>query len=670
MKNRRMILSLLLSILIVLLACACSDNTGGNKKASTAIDETKLQSTEAKITITHKIENKSKYFKFKDYKCRVVEGGVEISKYLNKENVYPKIPSTIKGQKVVSIGEKAFFETEIEKIKLGKYIRKIGKQAFCLCDDLYDLKLPDSVEEIGDEAFVDTEVLGIKFGNHIKKIGNRAFENKGDELEEIPCADTLEWIGDYAFADTFVDTFKIGKNLKHIGDGVFSNTFLKYIEIDKNNKYFTYDDGVLYDKNKTRLIIYKKTADTFEVPESVTRIAGAAFASSGVHEIKLSNNIKKIGEEAFAGCGDLRSIKLPNEITEIADSMFQSCSSLQKIKLGNKIVRIGESAFESSGIKNITLPNSVRKICRYAFSSSKLRSIGLNASLESIGGEAFAETKIKTINIPKSLKYIHRKAFYNMKKVNAINVSEDNKSFSDLNGVLYNKSKTKLIAYPFGLKRDSYMLCENTKKISPCAFFEHPYLISIVFNNKLKSVGKEAFMQAEKLNSVYLNSELKDIDKRAFWECEKLETYTIPNNIEKIGDDAFSETGIKSLVIDAPRLKLGSGVFSGCNKLEKLTLLSYKSAEDYTFGFCGKLKEVRFGESIKTIYKRDYVECRKLSGITIPKHIKTIEYQAFGYCFGELDEIWADFEFTIKGYKGSAAEKYAKDNKFEFKALG
>ncbi len=651
-----------ISVLVIALITGIFSSCGNSK--------TKLKPSNTNASVT------GKTFKKDDFKYKEVEGGIEITKYLNNLNAYPTIPSKIKGQKVVSIGENVFSKTQIESVKLGKYIKTIKKRAFYMCDNLSEIKLPDSVEEIGVETFAESEILEIKFGKncHIKKVGKGAFS--GLDLTEFPCTDTVESIGDYAFARTGIEMFTIGKNLKHLGEGVFTESYLKYIDVDEKNKYFTYKDDVLYNKDKTRLILYKKTGGSFTPPDSVTEISAYAFESAGLYNINLNNNIKKIGEGAFSDCDNLKSIKLPDSITEIADLTFRNCESLKTVKLSNKITKIGQSAFESSGIKSLTLSNSVKRISGYAFSSSKIKTINLNSNLESIGEEAFSQTKIEEIALPKSLKNVHKKAFYDMKKLKAIKVNADNKSFSDINGVLYNKDKTELINYPFGLKPENFYLGENTKRIAECAFYSHPHIKNVFFNPKLETVGKEAFTQAEKLNSVYLNGGLKNIDKRAFWECEKLETYAIPNNIEKIGDDAFSETGIKSLVINAPNLKLGSSVFAGCKKLEKLTLLNLKSSEGFTFSFNEKLKDVVFGVDYKIIYESDFTYDDLLSGITIPKSIKSIGKFAFGYFYGEDEgpyddeDLYRRDDYVIKGYKGTAAEKYAKENGFKFVALG
>lgn len=624
---------------------------------------TKRKSSNTNASVT------GKTFKKDDFKCKEVEGGVEITKYLNNLNAYPTIPSKIKGKKVVSIGEKAFKETEIESVKLGKYIKTIKKQAFYSCGELSEIKLPESVEEIGDEAFAYSEEADIKLGKNIKKIGKSAFAQIWD-FNNLPCEDALESVGDGAFSFTDIDTFKIGKNLKHIGEGVFVESNLKYIDVDENNKYFTFENDVLYDKDKTRLILYKKTADSFTPPETVTKISEYAFECAGLYKINLGDNIKEIGDGAFINCDNLKSVNLPSGITKIGYGTFQGCGSLKSIKLKNKIEEIGESAFESSGIRSITLPNSVRKIGKEAFSASKLKDIKLNSGLKSIGGEAFSQTKIEEINLPKSFNKISRKSLYNMPKLKAVKVNSENKNFSDINGVLYNKDKSELIYYPFGSEAENYYLGQNTKRVAPYAFYEHPYIKNVVFNYKIESVGEQAFWGCEKLNSVSINGGLKEIETGAFDSCKKLKSYNIPYNIEKIGSSAFSDTGIKTLVINSPKLKLKERVFSGCDKLEKVTLLRIKSSEGGTFGFCEKLTDVVFGADYKTVYESDFMECPFLNGLTIPKSVKNIGKMAFGYYTGEDCGPFKDDDFVIKGYKDTAAEKYAKKNKIKFIALG
>ena len=89
-----------------------------------------------------------------------------------------------------------------------------------------------------------------------------------------------------------------------------------------------------------------------------------------------------------------------------------------------------------------------------------------------------------------------------------------------------------------------------------------------------------------------------------------------------------------------------------------------KKIDDMAFYACPEIEKVNLPEKLETIGHDAFGQCT-FTTVTIPESVKKIGGHAFGYLNGKRIK-----GFTIKGYKGSAAEKYAKDNKFEFKALG
>lgn len=641
MKNRKIILTMLLTLCILITSVLIIPNTASAKT-------------------------------YNGFKYKSVSGGVEITGYSGSQGGNLTIPDKIDGKKVVSIGKKAFYECDFEGIhKIGKYVKVIKESAFESCD-LYNVNLGESVEKIEKRAFAYNDFTVFTFGNKIKKIGYEAFRDT--ELDTVPSPDTLEYIGDYAFNSTNISKFIIGKNLKHIGDGVFLNALMSSIKIDKDNKNFILENGVLYNAPKTRLILYpfKSKKASFTVPESVREIAGWAFDYSKLKTIKLHNKINKIGVGAFYECYKLTSINIPKNISVITQSMFEHCKKLKSLKLGGKIKRISDYAFEECGITSIKLTKNIKTIAKKAFRNSKLKTIKFNSALESIGEEAFSGTKITKLELPKMLNKINSTAFKGMSKLKKFSVRKTNKTFKSSNGALYNKKKKTLAAYPDGKKSKTYKLLKSTNKIMPDVFYDHRYIKKVVFNKKLKSIGKRAFEYCEKLTNVSFNKNINTIGEEAFYGCSRISSLVIPKNLRKIGSDAFSQTGIKTLEMKSDKLTMGSHVFDGCEKLETAVVSNFKSKVGGTFLWCENLKSVVFKNNVKQINDSDYLCCGSLESVTIPKSVKKIGKRAFGYYYIISEpELLGPFlrEMTIKGYKGTAAEKYATDNGFKFEEI-
>ena len=119
----------------------------------------------------------------------------------------------------------------------------------------------------------------------------------------------------------------------------------------------------------------------------------------------------------------------------------------------------------------------------------------------------------------------------------------------------------------------------------------------------------------------------------------KVKEVTIPNTVTQIGKEAFHNLiSLESITIPDSVTWIGEGAFSECMSLRKIMLSS----------------------NIDELPKEIFYGCVSLKEITIPKSVKTIADDAF---------LLTD-ELTIKGYKGTAAEKYAEENGFKFVAVG
>lgn len=136
---------------------------------------------------------------------------------------------------------------------------------WCADTRIKTLIIDEGVTSIGDRAFQDCRNLSnVKLPNSLTLIYNDAFSNC-TSLASVIIPDSVTSIGDDAFL------------------GCIS---LKSIEISDNNKNYSSVDGVLFNKNKSVLVIYPagKTDSVYSIPNSVTSIGNSAF--SGCDNLK------------------------------------------------------------------------------------------------------------------------------------------------------------------------------------------------------------------------------------------------------------------------------------------------------------------------------------------------------------------------------------------------
>ncbi len=307
------------------------------------------------------------------------------------------IPATFKGKPVTSIGYCAFYNcSSLTSVTIPDSVTSIGDYAFSDCSGLTSVTIPDSVTSIGYGAFGGCSSLtSIEIPDSITSIGDRAFSSCSS-LTSVTIPDSITSIGNYAFEYcSSLTAVTIPDSVTSIGYSAFSGcSSLTSINVVADNKYYSSQDGVLFNKDKTELICCpgSKTG-AYTIPNSVTSIGDYAFRGcSSLKSVTIPDSVTSIGYSAFSGCSSLTSVIIPNSITSIDYEAFYECSSLTSVVIPYGVTSIGSFAFRGcSSLASVTIPDSVTSIFSYAFANcSSLTSVTIPDSVTSIGDAAFA----------------------------------------------------------------------------------------------------------------------------------------------------------------------------------------------------------------------------------------------------------------------------------------
>ena len=248
----------------------------------------------------------------------------------------------------------------------GKSVTSIGNNAFYSCKNLVNVTIPDSITSIGNNAFEYCASLkSVLIPGSVTSIGNAAF-NRCESLMNI--------------------------------------------EVIKNNSNYFSQDGVLFDKNKTKLIQYpignKRIA--YDIPNGVKSFGDCAFDScSTLKNITIPDSVTSIGWGVFSGSESLTNIDVSENnlnYSSYEGVLFnKNKTELIKYPIGNErtsynipagVINFGDVFSDCKNLVNITIPNSVTNIGIGAFwQCANLASITITNSVTSIGNYAFYDCK-------------------------------------------------------------------------------------------------------------------------------------------------------------------------------------------------------------------------------------------------------------------------------------
>jgi len=142
------------------------------------------------------------------------------------------------------------------------------------------VKLDDGVEIIAFMDFNSNEVIvpSMIGPYHVKAVGGSTFE-KHSLLESVVFSDGIGTVDCSFYKCLSLKIVSIPKSVSFIGNGFYVTPSLEGIFVDDANPYYMDEDGVLFNKDKTELIIYPegREAESYTIPETVHNLDLNAF---------------------------------------------------------------------------------------------------------------------------------------------------------------------------------------------------------------------------------------------------------------------------------------------------------------------------------------------------------------------------------------------------------
>lgn len=370
---------------------------------------------------------------------------------------------------------------------------------------------------------------------------------------------------------------KIHKDVSEIELCTFNDcSSLVSIKVDPGNPYFSSYNGVLYNKEKTRLICFPKGKDVgVNISTKVEIIDPYAFSMcTNLRDIKLPKSVRVIGDYAFECCKSLSSITIPKSVEKIGAHAFIYCMSIKTIEIPNSVIEIGDGAFSSCcQLTSITVDSNNSYCCScddVLYDKSKTKIISCAASKEG------------TFTIPNTVKEIGANAFDTCNKLTSIEIPD------------------------------------SVTKIGEYAFFECKGLSSLKISDSVSRIGKAAFQRCESLTSVNIPSSLTKIEERVFAQCSGLEQIKFPESLLEIGDASFWECRkIVSVQLPNNLIKIGDYAFDVCENLSTVKIPESVTEIGVGAFHYNKFDSINIPSSVLKIGDRAFFECQNLTDISV-----------------------------------------------------
>lgn len=342
----------------------------------------------------------------------------------------------------------------------------------------------------------------------VTKLRNSIFWNF-NFIEKIIIPDSVVSLG----GDTFyfcrkLKSLKIPRNVEIMGDNPFGNC--PELELENQSPNFILENGVLYNKEKTRLIYYsmKNKQTRFEVPDGLVSISKHSFYNCNIlEEIIIPPSIKIIENNPFSNCDNLR-IKNNSPHFIFKDGAVYN-------KIGTTLFYYELSRKET----NLEILEGVKIIGRHSF---------------------FNCQNLYTLTIPESVEIIGYNPFTNCKNLSIINYSP----FYDYeDGALYTKDRSEIVYCSIPEIKSEFIIPESVTKIGRSAFYGCENLEKVIISDNVKHVERSAFANCVNLKEVYLSKNVSHLQEWAFYNCVKLEKINLSDNV-KYETNTFSKSQI------------------------------------------------------------------------------------------------------------------------------
>lgn len=307
-------------------------------------------------------------------------------------------------------------------------------------------------------------------------------------------------------------------------------------------------DGVLYNKEKTCLLVYPagKPERHYEMPGTVSRVSTSAFCDvrhlqeavvpasvqwmeSGafVHCRQLSRVVCASDKSTtwgqdpvFADCPQLTSVVFTDEVKRVGN-IFRGCTTLEQVKFPANPTQIVDRAFYGcTSLKVLNWSERLQTIGRMAFYGCRsLERLDLPEGVTTLKEGCFMQCEaLQEICLPKSLVHMEQNPFVGCRQLKRVSVPENPAGLTAYDNVLYARqdNELELKIYPAGRDGSAYTVEKGTKKIGAFAFGNCNLLRFVDLRDEVYEMAAGVFDGCTQLKELHVGTELPPVSQGTF----------------------------------------------------------------------------------------------------------------------------------------------------------
>ena len=608
----------------------------------------------------------------------VTEIGSEVN-YDCKDITSITLPGTI-----VKMGSGVFKDAKITKLDIPKSVRDISHTAWVALPTMPEFKVHS------ENPSFESDEKGVLYTKHrveLRTVPSNIMTKVTGDTYTIDSHVTSITVGAFAKAPDLMK-IKLPAGLDKVEDigwpSIAGTPSLEAFVMDAGNAKYEVVNGVLFTKSPKKLLLYPqgKPGETYTVPAGVEEITSYGIAGNPYLTSINLKDVTKVKISALVNLPNLKTITIPKNLKKegLTEGAFEGCSSLQAYK-------VAEGNPDFSADNGVLFSKNKDILYFYPIAKSDA-TYNIPPTVKIIADKAFqGASKLTSLVIPTSVEEINSQAFRQNYRLASVKFCEPSNLRKLANYSFWTCSSLKEVTLPSSITNigKAFLACDSLETINVPANAKLTTIEEDAFKSNinlkhfnflgecpLTTIGKNAFANLKKLTTFKMPKTVTDIQLNAFSGCSNLATVEFDPNadIQKIGAGAFADCGLQRISIPKKVKEIAKEAFRNCTVLKKIEVTEFTTSIDpEAFKYCDQLTEIKVSKdntvyssvggyllskdkktlilfppgkandkftllppSIEKIGDNSFLDCRKLTNVTIPNKVKTIGKRAFGLC--------------------------------------